>query len=358
MRIVWDVSPLSHPRTGVGNYVRGTLAGLVEAAGAEHEVVAWAPVSARGKGLVEEALARVGAQQELQELPFAHAWRQAWSRLKWPPVEYFAGRLDVFHYSDWMFPRQRTGLRATTVHDLVPLRFPAWTHRRTVRMHAAKYRNAARTCGLIVCNSRFTAGEVVDLLGVPEERTRVAYPAAEDVFSPHGEAATLGERPYVLTVATLEPRKNLETLLAAHELVRDELDLAVVGAAGWGRQPQLDRPGVVPLGYVSDAELARLYRGAAAFGYPSRFEGFGIPVLEAMASGTPAVVSAHASLDEAAGEAVLRADPDDAEAWADALRAAVARRDELRTAGFAQAARFTWRGAGEAILAAYEELVP
>jgi glycosyltransferase involved in cell wall biosynthesis len=356
MRIVWDVSPLSHPRTGVGNYVRGTLAGLVAAAGEEHEVVAWAPVSGRRRHFVDEALAGVGAAQDLHELPFAHAWRQVWSRLAWPPVEYFAGRLDVFHYSDWMYPRQRAGLRATTVHDLVPLRFPGWTHRRTWRMHNAKYRNAARTCGLIVCNSRFTAGEVVELLGVPEERTRVAYPAAEAVFSPDGEVASLGGKPYVLTVATLEPRKNLETLLAAHELVRDEFDLAVVGAAGWGRQPELDRRGVVPLGYVSDSELARLYRGAAAFAYPSRFEGFGIPVLEAMASGTPAVVSAHPSLDEAAGDAAVRADPDDVEAWAGALRSAVERRAELRAAGLDHASRFTWRAAGEAILAAYKEL--
>jgi glycosyltransferase involved in cell wall biosynthesis len=356
MRIVWDVSPLSHPRTGVGNYVRGTLAGLVQAAGEEHEVVAWAPVSPRRKALVEDALAGIAVSQDLPGLPFAHAWRQAWSRLKWPPVEYFAGRLDVFHYSDWMFPRQRAGLRATTVHDLVPLRFPGWTHRRTRGMHTAKYRDAARTCGLIVCNSRFTAGEVVELLDVPEERTRVAYPAADDVFSPNGDAASLGGKPYVLTVATLEPRKNLETLLAAHALVRDELDLAVVGAAGWGRQPELDRPGVVRLGYVSDDELARLYRGATAFAYPSRFEGFGIPVLEAMASGTPTVASEHPSLDEACGDAALRAGPIDPEAWAEALRSAVARRDELRALGLAQASRFSWRGAGEAILAAYEEL--
>ena len=194
MRIVWDVSPLSHPRTGVGNYVRGTLAGLVEAAGEEHEVVAWAPVSARGKALVEEALAGVARERRTsRQLPFAHAWRQAWSRLKWPPVEYFAGRLDVFHYSDWMFPRQRAGLRATTVHDLVPLRFPGWTHRRT-RADARARSTATRRAraGSIVCNSRFTAGEVVELLGVPEERTRVAYPAAEDVFSPDGDAAGAG----------------------------------------------------------------------------------------------------------------------------------------------------------------------
>jgi alpha-1,3-rhamnosyl/mannosyltransferase len=222
-------------------------------------------------------------------------------------------------------------------------------------MHAAKYRNMARTCDLVLCNSRFTAGEVHELLGVPEERLRVAHPAPEPVFRPEGEASRL-DRPYVLTVATLEPRKNLETLLAAHELLGEDVALAVVGAAGWGRQPELDRPGVVRLGYVAEDELARLYRGAAAFAYPSRFEGFGIPIVEAMASGTPCVVSSHPSLDEACGDAALRADPDSAEDLADGIRSVLRQRDDLRARGLAHAAQFTWRAAGESILRAYEEL--
>ena len=172
-------------------------------------------------------------------------------------------------------------------------------------------------------------------------------------FSADGERADLG-RPYVLTVATLEPRKNLETLLAAHELMRDGLALAVVGAAGWGAQPALDRDGVIRLGYVDDEELARLYRGAEVFAYPSRFEGFGIPILEAMASGVPVVASSHPSLDEAAGDAALRADPESPAVWAAAIEAARGRRAELVERGRAHVARFSARAMGEAFLAAYE----
>jgi alpha-1,3-rhamnosyl/mannosyltransferase len=253
-----------------------------------------------------------------------------------------------------MYPPQRSGVRATTIHDLVPLRFPQWTHGRTVRMHSAKYRHAAAHAQLLVCISDYTARDAQELLGVEPERTPVVRPAPADVFRSDGERADLG-RPYVLTVATLEPRKNLETLLRAHELLGDEVALAVVGAQGWGPQPLLDRPGVIRLGYVDDDELARLYRGASVVAYPSQFEGFGIPIVEAMASGVPVVASSHPSLDEAAGSAALRADPDQSDAWAAAIEEAQRRRDELVAKGLGHARTFSWRASGEALLAAYDD---
>src|SRR5207253_6822686 len=125
------------------------------------------------------------------------------------------------------------------------------------------------------------------------------HPGIANEYRADGEAADLGQ-PYVLTVATLEPRKNLGTLVEAHALLADTgLALAVAGGAGWGEQPQLDRPGVVRLGRVTDEELARLYRGAAAVVYPSRFAGFGMPVIGAMASGAPGVASSRPALDDA-----------------------------------------------------------
>jgi glycosyltransferase involved in cell wall biosynthesis len=352
MRIAFDVSPLSHEPTGIGNYIRGSLAGLAEAAGGGHEIVAFAPTSPEGKRRIPELVGELQVTLRLRLLPFAHYWRQAWSRLGRPPVERFLGPVDVLHYSDWMFPPQRAGLRSTMIHDLVPLHHREWVTSRTYSMHGAKYRDA-RACDTVFVNSAYTGRDVVDTLGVDPARIHVAPPGVGAAFAAEGDRADLGA-PYVLTVATLEPRKNLAVLVDAHRLLAGRFALGVAGAKGWGEQPQLDAPGILRLGRPTDAELAALYRGAAVVAYPSRFEGFGIPIVEAMASGVPVVASSHPSLDEAAGDAALRADPEDAEAWAAALVEADGRRDELVPLGLTHARGFTWRRVGEVMLSAWE----
>jgi glycosyltransferase involved in cell wall biosynthesis len=354
VRIAFDVSPLSHPLLGIGNYIRGSAAGLVEAAAGEHEVVAFAPTSLRGPGRIRAALAGVDVEVRTWPLPFSHAARTVWSGVGHPAAERVLGRFDVLHFSDWMYPPQRHGVRATTIHDLVPLHHPEWTTGRTRAMHGRKYRNAAATCDVVFVNSAYTGRDVTATLGVSAERIRVAHPAPKDVFRADGPAPDLGA-PYVLTVATLEPRKNLQVLVEAHRLLGDDLELAVVGGEGWGEQPLLDGPRIRRLGYVSDEELARLYRGAAVVAYPSRFEGFGIPVIEAMACGAPVVASSHESLDEACGDAAVRADPEDPAAFAAGIERARVERDSLVALGLEYAKSFSWCAVGEIFLRGYQE---
>jgi glycosyltransferase involved in cell wall biosynthesis len=355
VRVVVDVTPLFNPLTGIGHYWVGMLDGLVQASEGRDEIVAFAVTGPRRRRSVLRALDGLAVERRLVTVPpSANVWRTLWSRVGYPPVERLAGELDVFHFSEWLQPRQRRGVRTTTIHDLVPLRFPEWVSPVTRRMHGRRDAIAAASCDVIFCNARYTADDVREHLGVPEERLRVAYPGLDPRLHPEGEQTSLGA-PYVLSVATDEPRKNLGAAVEAIRILRSrgsELELALSGLSGWGDQVAPE-PGVRRLGYVADEQLPALFRGAAAFCYPSRFEGFGIPVVEAMACGTPAICSTHPSLDEAAGGIALRADADDPEAFADAIERAVERREELREPGLRHAARFTRRACGEAVLAGY-----
>jgi glycosyltransferase involved in cell wall biosynthesis len=339
VRIVVDVTPLSHRRTGVGNYIRGSLRGIAEAADGSHELVAFGVISMRAREQVERSLAGLDVETKIVSLPpSANLWRTIWSRIGYPPVERLAGPLDVFHFSDWMYPRQQTGVRSTLIHDLVPLHFPDLVHPRTRRQNMAKYRHAARTCEVIVVNSEYTASDVVEHLGVPRDRLVVAYPGTDDRFTPDGPRRG-EEGPYVLTLSADEPRKNFDRLADAVDLVRT-------------RRPELK---LVAPAWVEDEELPALYRGAAVFAYPSLFEGFGIPILEAMACGTPVVASSHSSLDEACGAAAVRADPLSPEALAAAIEDALVERESLVARGFEHARRFSWRACGEAHVRAFEQ---
>jgi glycosyltransferase involved in cell wall biosynthesis len=336
MRIVYDVSPLTHPRTGVGNYIRGALAGMAEASNGEHELVAFAPASFRGRSRLDAALDGIDAERRIVSLPFAHAVRRTWGQLGGPPVERFVGRLDVLHFSDWVVPPQRGGVRATMIHDLGPLRFPERLHPRTVRMHTRTAREA-RDCDVVFVNSRYTADDVSERAGVARERIRVAYPGVNEPFRPDGPRRE--GRPYAFTTATPDWRKNLESVRAAWALLDADLELVSLG----------------DLGYLPHERLPELYRGASVFLYPSRFEGFGIPVVEAMACGVPCVVSSHASMDEASGDAAVRVDPESPEAIAEGVREALRRRDELVERGLGHARRFSWIECGRVHLQGYAE---
>jgi glycosyltransferase involved in cell wall biosynthesis len=234
-----------------------------------------------------------------------------------------------------------------TVHDLAVLRHPGafgrWTQLYVPRVAPHVVRAAQR----VIAVSEFTAGEIERLLRVPRERIRVIANGVEAAFTPEGPRAD-GE--YVLAVGTLEPRKNLARVIEAAE--RLGVELRVVGARGWGAV-DVRGANVTWSGRVDDAELARLYRGARCLVYPSLYEGFGIPILEAMACGTPVVTSRGGATEEIAGGAAVLVDPLDAgdiAAWIE--RAG----PELRERGLERARGFTWDETAQRTHAVYEEV--
>ncbi len=329
MRVAFDVSPLVQTRAGTARYIRGLVSELERMPEVQLE-----PLRFRGKG--KAATVARDTAWYLAGLPLA-------ARRK---------RVDVLHCPSFRAPLRSPVPLVVTVHDLAVLRHPeafnGWSRRygRTVVGHVI------RAADRVLADSEFTKREIVELIGVPQARIRVVPIAAERTFVAGGPAAP-GD--YVLAVGTLEPRKNLARLAEATQ--RTGLELRVVGARGWGGV-DVRANGLRWLGEVSDEELATLYRGALCVAYPSLYEGFGIPVLEAMASGVPVVTSAGGATEEVAGGAAVLVDPRDPDSIAAGIGEAIERRDELVPLGRMRARAFSWAATAEAVACVYRELAP
>jgi len=241
-----------------------------------------------------------------------------------------------------------------TFHDLAILRHPETFNTWTRRYSRAFIPRVAHAAARVIAVSEFTAGELVDLLGVPETKIRVIPNAVGPPFTAAGDAA---EGDYVLAVSTLEPRKNLGRLVEGFR--RADLngcELRIVGARGWGDVEPVQSDGVRWLGEVSDDELARLYRGARCAAYVSLYEGFGLPVLEAMACGAPVVTADLPPIREFA-RGVVKVDPRDADAIAAGLGEALARGEELGREGREAAAAYDWGGVARETIGVYREVM-
>jgi glycosyltransferase involved in cell wall biosynthesis len=328
IRVGLDVTPLVLTRAGTARYVRGLLGELDLRPDVEVERLGFGRTG-RAATLVRDT-----------------AWYFAAL-----PREARLRRLGVLHCTTFRAPLRSRVPVVVTVHDLALLRqpelFTAW-----VRLYGATaLRRVVRSAARLIAVSEFTAREAVELCGVPEERVRVVPNGAGEPFVPDGPAA---EGDYVLAVATLEPRKNLPRLAEATR--RLGVELRVVGARGWGSVDLGGGGGVRWLGEPEDEEVARLYRGALCVAYPSLYEGFGLPVLEALRCGAPVVTSAGTAMEEVADGAAELVDPLDPESIAAGIERAIAHRAELARRGPERAARFTWAAAADSTLAVYREL--
>ena len=323
-----DVSALALTRAGTARHIRSLLAAL------EDEDIAVRRYALGGSSRALVPVRDVGWY--LAALP-------AKARLD---------RMAVLHC-----PTQRAPVRSqvplvVTFHDLAVLRHPHAFNRWTREYSRRVLPRVAKAATRLIAVSEFTKRELLEVLHVPEDKVRVIPNAVGEPFTAEGEAA---EGDYVLAVSTLEPRKNLPRLVEGYERARlNGLPLLVAGAAGWGDVP-VDGSGVRWLGEVGDEELARLYRGARCVAYVSLYEGFGLPVLEAMACGTPVVAARTGALEEVSGDAAVLVDPLDPDAIAAGLNEAIERREDLRKRGLERARAFDWHDVARETVAVYAE---
>jgi glycosyltransferase involved in cell wall biosynthesis len=370
VRVAVNVEQLLYPSPGgVGRYTAQLVAGLHRAGVQVRPFLARHPPAAVDRAWAEHGLSGVPFPKSFP-LPRPLLY-DAWHLLRWPPVAH--RRDDIVHAPSVAVPPAGGAGLIVTVHDAASVLYPDAFSARGRWFHHQGLRAAARA-DRIIAVSQAAADELAVHTKLPTDRIRVV-PNGVALPEPDPEAlgrfGLVGER-YIFWVGSLEPRKDVGTLVAAAaRLARRsggerKFKLVLAGYPGWlhdGLIAAEDRiqlgDDLRQLGRVSDGELAALYAGAAVFAFPSRHEGFGIPVLEAMASGTPVVAADIASLREVAGGAAALVTPGDADAWSEALdevMAAGPARDHLVRAGRARAALFSWAASIEATLSVYREV--
>ena len=368
-RIGIDYTSAVRQGAGIGRYTRGLVRALAERDGTNQYVLFSAGCPAE---------ANWPPNFSLRSLPLTDRHLAIiWQRLRLPlPVDLLTGRIDIYHSPDFVLPPVRRAKTVLTVHDLSFLRYPQCSSAPLLAYLMDAVPRSVRRADVILADSRSTQEDLVELLGVDPGRIRVVHAGVEERFVPledETEAKRVSgrygiTRPFILGLGTLQPRKNFVRLIRAYALLRQRYDLphqlVIGGGRGWLYEEIDDairslhlEGDVLLIGFVGDSDLPALYRAADVFAFPSLYEGFGLPVLEAMGCGTPVVTSAVSSLPEVAGDAALLIDPRDESALAEAM-ARVYRdptlRQEMVERGRGRVGAFSWRRCAEKVLEALE----
>lgn len=372
-RIAIDYTPAYEQGAGIGRYVRDLVDTLVIAdetydyrlfiAG-----IAQKPLPALAKFNVSWRTTHISPKW------FARLWHRA--RLPFP-VETFTGKVDLFHATDFVLPPTLPQTRTLlTVHDLSFVRVPeAASPRLKAYLDAVVPRSVCRA-DHVLADSQATKEDLIELYGIQSDKITVLLSGVDPRFKRTSLSLTtrnkyqIGDRPYILSVGTVQPRKNYGRLIQALARLRaDGLDLSlvIIGGKGWLTDPIYETLGQTGMrefvrftGFVDEADLPALYSGAACFAFPSLYEGFGLPILEAMACGVPVVTSNLSSLPEVAGDTALMVDPYDLDALTDALRHLIedsALRERLIAGGYERARQFTWRASADHLRQIYATLL-
>jgi len=371
LRIGMDYTAAVRQGAGIGRYTRELVRALAEL-DRRHDYVLFAAMG--GQRPADTAWP---PDFQMRSVPLSdRALTILWHRLQLPLwVELVTGPVDIFHSPDFVLPPVRRAKTLVTVHDLSFIRYPQCADAGLRAYLNRVVPRSVHRADRVLADSQSTQEDLMELLGVERAKIEVVYPGVEERFHPIEDQALLGEvrkryrlpPRFILGLGTLQPRKNFTRLIEAFADLRfADLRLVIVGGKGWLYEEifaAVERLGleekVVFPGFVADGDLPALYNLADLFVFPSLYEGFGIPPLEAMACGTPVITSDASSLPEVVGEAGLMVEATDVEALAQAMKQVLeddVLREDMITKGMKQPRNFTWEKAAAKLLSLYEAI--
>jgi glycosyltransferase involved in cell wall biosynthesis len=356
MRIGIDISQVIYG-TGVSSYTKNLVRALL-AQDKENEYVLFGG-SLRRKKELEAFVSDLKGNVENKIYPIPPTLADfLWNRLHILKIERLLGQLDVFHSSDWSQPPTKA-FKVTTVHDLVPLRFPRLSHSRIVSAHKARLERIKKEVDVVIVPSLASKEDLMSI-GVAEEKIRVIPEAPSPIFksAKKSEIENLKrkhriKKGYLLAVG-IGPRKSTERIIEAYEKVRAGLNLKLV-IIGHPYKKIEQKRGVIFTGHIEEEQMPVYYSGAEALVYPSIYEGFGLPILEAFACKTPVITSNVSSLPEVAGDAAELVDPFDADSIAEGIKNGLNRRKSLIKKGLKRVKEFSWEKTAKMTLEVYSE---